>query len=206
MSGLLLVLLGIWAGLVPFVGPYFNYEFASDQTWLITWDRFWLCVLPAALVFFGGLLVLGSRNRASGGFGAWLALAGGIWFAVGPAVSMLWDSSLGPAAPIGGPIGSNGVRMLEYIGFFYGVGALATALAAFALGRFSVVGVRDLEYAGESPVAGQATGAYPADRPATTRGTADAPAAERTAAAPASTASREEPPPRSRFGRIFGRR
>jgi hypothetical protein len=148
LSGFLLILLGIWGGLVPFVGPYFNYEFANDEAWLITWDRFWLCVLPAAAIFLGGLLTLGSRNRASGAFGAWLALAGGIWFVVGPCVSMLWDSTLGPAAPIGQPIGSNGVQMLEYLGFFYGLGALATAFAAFALGRFSVVGVRDVEYAG----------------------------------------------------------
>jgi len=161
LSGLLLVFLGIWAGLIPFVGPYFNYEFASDETWLITWDRFWLCVLPAACLFLGGLMVLGSRHRVGGGFGAWLALAGGIWFVVGPATSMLWDSSLGPSAPIGAPLGSNGVQFLEYLGFFYGVGALGTALAAFALGRFSVVGVRDLEYATGAP-ATAAAGPAPA--------------------------------------------
>jgi hypothetical protein len=169
LSGLLLVLLGVWAGLIPFVGPYFNYEFASDETWLITWDRFWLCVLPAACIFLGGLLVLGSRHRVGGGFGAWLALAGGIWFAVGPATSMLWDSSLGPSAPIGAPVGSNGVQFLEYLGFFYGVGALGTALAAFALGRFSVVGVRDVEYATGTTAAATAPATAeerPGDRPA----------------------------------------
>jgi hypothetical protein len=147
VSGFLLVLLGIWAGLIPFVGPYFNYEFGSDNTWVLTWDRVWLDVVPAAALFFGGLILLGSRSRVSGVFGAWLALAGGIWFVVGPAMSQLWDSSLGPAAPGNLPIGSNGVQVLEYLGFFYGVGALGTALAAFALGRFSVVGVRDVEYA-----------------------------------------------------------
>ena len=83
----------------------------------------------------------------TGAFCCWVAIAGGVWFAVGPAASLLWDRALGPAAPIGLPVGSNGVRVLEYIGFFYGVGALGTALAAFALGRLSVVGVRDLEYA-----------------------------------------------------------
>src|SRR5919204_2003679 len=93
VSGFLLVLLGIWAGLIPFVGPYFNYEFGSDSTWVITWDRVWLEVVPAAALFFGGLILLGSRSRVGGIFGGWLALAGGVWFVVGPSFSMLWDSS-----------------------------------------------------------------------------------------------------------------
>lgn len=147
VSGLLLVLLGIWAGLIPFVGPYFNYEFSSDQSWVITWDRVWLDVLPAAALFLGGLILLASRHRVAGAVGAWLAIVGSAWFAGGPAASLLWDAGLGPASPIGPPVGSNGVHVLEYIGFFYGVAALGMALAAFALGRLSVVGVRDLEYA-----------------------------------------------------------
>ena len=150
VCGCLLIILGIWAGLIPFIGPYFNYEFDSDQAWVISWDRVWLNVLPAVALFGGGLMLLVSRRRISGALGGWLALAGGIWFAIGPAVSLLWDATLGPAAPIGPPIGSTGVRVLEYVGFFYGVGAVGTALAAFALGRFSVVGVRDLEYASPS--------------------------------------------------------
>jgi hypothetical protein len=30
LSGLLLVLLGIWGALIPFIGPYFHYAFTPD--------------------------------------------------------------------------------------------------------------------------------------------------------------------------------
>jgi hypothetical protein len=196
LSGFLLILLGIWAGLIPFVGPYFNYEFGSDQTWVITWDRVWLNVLPAAALFFGGLILLGSRSRISGAFGAWLAIAGGIWFAIGPAMSLLWDASLGPAAPVGLPIGSNGVQVLEYIGFFYGVAAVGTALAAFALGRLSIVGVRDVEYA---------TAGAPAQPAATTANTSAGRPAPRTGDGADGEEPAGQPPRRGRLRRLLSR-
>jgi hypothetical protein len=207
VSGFLLVLLGIWAGLIPFVGPYFNYEFGSDSTWVITWNRVWLEVLPAAALFFGGLILLGSRSRVGGIFGGWLALAGGVWFVVGPSFSMLWDSSLGPAAPGDLPIGSNGVQFLEYIGFFYGVGALGTALAAFALGRFSVVGVRDVEYAGAAAAAPPPTRRDSGDGQATAPAGAGAGPATRPAGeAPTGEATTTTPPARGgRLRRLFRR-
>jgi hypothetical protein len=151
ISGALLALLGIWGGLIPFVGPYFDYEFGSDETWLMTWDRFWLDVLPAAALLIGGLLLLASRRRPSAAFGALLALAGGIWYVIGPAMSLLWDDTLGPEGPIGSAIGSTGVQVLELLGYFYALGALATALAAFALGRLSLVAAGDIERARRAP-------------------------------------------------------
>ena len=33
MSGVLLALLGIWGGLIPFVGPDFNYAYTPDTAW-----------------------------------------------------------------------------------------------------------------------------------------------------------------------------
>ena len=161
ISGLLLALLGIWGGLIPFVGPYFGYEFGSDETWVMTWDRFWLDVLPGAVLLIGGLLLLATRRRVSAGLGAWLAAAGGIWYVIGPAMSLLWDDTLGPQAPIGSPLGSTDVQVLELLGYFYALGALATALAAFALGRLSLVAARDVER-----VRGGAAEAPPEDRAA----------------------------------------
>src|SRR5689334_3673117 len=35
-SGFLLVLLGLWGALIPFVGPYFNFAFTPDQAWVWT--------------------------------------------------------------------------------------------------------------------------------------------------------------------------
>ena len=38
-SGLLIVLLGIWGGLIPFVGPSFDYSFTPDASWHWTTGR-----------------------------------------------------------------------------------------------------------------------------------------------------------------------
>lgn len=142
VSGTLLVPLGIWGALIPFIGPYFNVAFGTDQAWVWSGNRFWLSVLPGIAVVLGGLLLAPSANRVTGGLGAWLALAGGVWFAIGPAMSQLWGAG-GPGAEIGQPLGGAAMRTLEQLVAFYGLGALITALAAFALGRLTVRSVKD---------------------------------------------------------------
>jgi hypothetical protein len=136
-SAFLLVLLGLWGAIIPFVGPYFGYTFGVNTPWFFTYDRLWLDVLPGIAVLVGGLILGPSANRASGGFGAWLALLGGIWFTVGPVLSQLWRVG-GLAAPIGAPAGPSLLHVLEQLGYFYGLGALVTALAGIALGRMSM--------------------------------------------------------------------
>lgn len=137
MTGFLLALLGIWGAIVPFVGPYFGYAFGVAAPWFFTYDRLWLDILPGIAVFLGGLILGPSANRASGGRGAWLALIGGIWFTIGPVISQLWHGG-GLGAPIGRPLGSNSLQVLEQLGYFSGLGVLIMALAAFALGRLTV--------------------------------------------------------------------
>src|ERR1700709_693701 len=48
VSGILLILLGAWGGLIPFVGPYFSYGYTPNVTW--HWDaaRFWYEALPGS--------------------------------------------------------------------------------------------------------------------------------------------------------------
>ena len=142
-TGLLLVLLGIWGGLVPFVGPYFGYAFTPDLTWHFTWGRLWVEILPAAATFLGGLMLIGSANRVTGHLGAWLAAAGGAWFVIGQQVSRLWTGGL----PAGGlPVSTSSLGYVaEWIGFFTGLGVVITFLAAGALGRMSVISVRDVQ-------------------------------------------------------------
>ncbi|MGI8665838.1 MAG: hypothetical protein ACR2N4_07395 [Jatrophihabitans sp.] len=143
VSGLLLVVLGAWGALVPFIGPYFDYSYYSDQTWVWTAARFWLEVLPGAATALGGLLVLVSKNRLSGSVGGWLAAAGGAWFVVGLSLDSLWH-----LGDIGAPLSTrDSGRTLAQLGYFYGLGAVILFLAAFALGRLAVVGVRDLRAA-----------------------------------------------------------
>lgn len=133
-SGLLIMLLGIWGGLIPFVGPYFNYSFGTNSTWHYTTDRLWLCIVPGAVALLGGLLLVRAATRSAGIFGGWLAMLAGAWFAVGPAVSLTWEHG---NTPIGAPLFGSTRQMLELLGYFYGLGALLIALAAFAVGRFT---------------------------------------------------------------------
>ncbi len=143
LSGILLVLLGIWGAAIPFIGPAFSFAFTPDKAWTWTAARGWLEVLPGAVTLLGGLILLASANRLTASFGAWLGVAGGAWFVVGPQLAGL----LHIGSP-GTPAATNtGLRALESLAFFYALGALIIFFAAVALGRLSVLSVRDVRFA-----------------------------------------------------------
>jgi hypothetical protein len=133
-SGALIALLGIWGALIPFVGPYFDYSFGINSTWHYTIDRLWLDILPGAAALLAGLILLTARTRATAALGGWIAIIAGAWFAIGPAVSLTWESTQGPIGP---PLYGSTRQMLELLGYFYLLGALIVALGAFALGRLA---------------------------------------------------------------------
>jgi hypothetical protein len=166
VSGVLLVLLGAWGGLVPFVGPYFRFAYTPDKAWAYTSGRLWLSVVPGAAALLGGLLVIIASHRAVGCVGAFVAALGGAWFIVGTAVIglVVKNGSITPGVPLAGPLGplsSTSRVLLEGLGFFAGTGALILFFGALGLGRFSVVGVRDAALA-EELLAAVPTDAYPA--------------------------------------------
>lgn len=147
-SGFLLILLGAWGALIPFTGPYLDFAFGSDQEWTWTAARGWLEVLPGAATVIGGLLLLGSRNRATAMLGGWLTVLAGAWFIVGRALA-------GPLGigDVGAPVAfTENKRTVLELAYFSGLGALIVFLGAVALGRLSVRSVRDVAYA-ERPVA-----------------------------------------------------
>jgi hypothetical protein len=148
VSGVLMILLGAWGGLVPFVGPYFHYAYTPDKAWAYTSGRLYLSVVPGAAAVVGGLLVVLATHRAVGVLGAILGALGGAWFIVGvPVIPLVVKNhSISPGIPQAGAVGALSpatTQFLETIGFFTGTGVLIVFLAALALGRFSVVSVRD---------------------------------------------------------------
>mgnify|MGYP001008360138 CR=1 FL=1 len=148
LSGFLLILLGAWGALAPFVGPDLNFAMTPDEPWLWTDARGWLQVLPGVVAAIGGLLLLVSRNRATAMLGGWLAVAGGAWFVVGRVLA--GPLGLGDA---GAPVAATDTKAAAVeLAFFSGLGALIVLLAALALGRISVRSVRDVEYF-DAPVA-----------------------------------------------------
>jgi hypothetical protein len=179
LSGVLLVLLGIWGALIPFVGPYFHYAYTPDRTWDATSGRLWLEVLPGVVTLAGGVVVLLSRFRPAVVLGAWLAALAGAWFAVGNLVAGRWA----PLPRVGAPVGGATRAVLEQIGFFTGLGVVIVFVAALALGRFTVVAARDAAAAAAAAGDGAAASTAP-DAPV---GAAPGAAAEGAAASAART-------------------
>jgi hypothetical protein len=140
MSGVLLVLLGIWGGLIPLVGPYVHYAYTPNHTWTITSGRVWLEFLPAAGTFIGGLILVASTLRPMALLGACIAAVSGAWFAVGSALAPLWTHNLHAQ---GFPIGGHLAKAMEQIGFFPGLGVAIVGISAVGIGRLSLVSVRD---------------------------------------------------------------
>lgn len=151
LCGLLLILLGAWGALVPFIGPYFKFAFTPDHAWTYNSGRLYLSIVPGAAAVVGGLLAAATRNRPVGMFGGLLAAAGGAWFIVGqPVVAILLKR---PSIIAGTPVTHDGAaaagsvttwQFLEMLGFFTAVGILIVFLGALAAGRFSMASARDL--------------------------------------------------------------
>ena len=144
-SGFLLVLLGLWGALIPFIGPYFHYAYTPDTAWTYTTARLWLEVLPGAAVFLGGVLLIIATGRHVALFGAILAAAAGAWFTLGTILSPLWNNhvTLG-----GSPVSSTQfMRIMEQLGFYSALGLVIVFIAAAAFGRILSVdsGIRTVE-------------------------------------------------------------
>jgi hypothetical protein len=120
IAGLVLIPLGAWVALSPFVVGSWDGEFH--------FGRFLLAVLPGSAAALGGLVMLVGRRPFVLAGGA-VAVAAGAWLMIGPAVYALFGSNeLGS-----GPNGES-IRMLQWVGFFFGAGAFTTLLATYALG------------------------------------------------------------------------
>jgi hypothetical protein len=190
-SGFLLILLGLWGALIPFVGPYFHYAYTPDTAWTYSTARLWLEILPGAAVVLGGFLLMIATGRHIALFGALLAAAAGGWFALGTVLSPLWNNHV----TMGGSPASatQYMRIMEQLGFFTALGLVIVFIAAAALGRIASVtsGIRTIEPVTETGPAETA----PFDTvPANTVPTRTVPASS----APASAGSADPLPIRTR--------
>jgi hypothetical protein len=131
-SGLIILILGVWGALIPFVGPYFNFSYSPDKTWHWSTGRLWLDVLPGVVAAIAGFMLMGAGRRGSAGVAAWLALCAGVWFVCGPTVSQLWNHGV---PQTGVPLHARFTRVLEQLAFYQGIGVAIAALAGAALGR-----------------------------------------------------------------------
>jgi len=145
VCGVLLILLGLWGGLAPFVGPYFHFGFTPDKAWAYNSGRLYYSIIPGAAALVGGVLVTATRYRAVGVIGSVLGVLGGAWFVVGAGFVI---SVLKRTISLGDPIvpaGAQPIRTyLEGISMFAGLGVLILVAGAVAIGRFSMVAAQDV--------------------------------------------------------------
>lgn len=146
-TGLLLILLGAWGALIPFIGPNINWAYTVDPAWTWTAAKGWLEVFPGVAAAVGGLLLLVSGNRATAMFGGWLAVLAGAWFVVGRAFA----STLA-IGDVGQPVASTDLkRALLEVTYFTGLGALIVFLGGAVLARVAVRHARDVVVAEPAP-------------------------------------------------------
>ena len=146
-TGLLLILLGAWGALIPFIGPNINWAYTVDPAWTWTAAKGWLEVFPGVAAAVGGLLLLVSGNRATAMFGGWLAVFAGVWFVVGRAFA----STLA-IGDVGQPVASTDLkRALLEVTYFTGLGALIVFLGGAVLARVAVRHARDVVVAEPAP-------------------------------------------------------
>jgi hypothetical protein len=144
----LLILLGLWAGLSPFAGPYIHFGYTPDKAWAYNSGRLYLSIVPGAVALIGGLLAVATRNRGVGVIGGVLGVLGGAWLVVGGQVVtiVLKQTSILPGSPI--IWGTSAERTyLETLALFTGIGCLLIFVGALTAGRFSLIGAQDVQAA-----------------------------------------------------------
>jgi hypothetical protein len=136
--GFLLVALGVWGAVVPFVGPEFDYPFPAGSdvgSWEWSETAWQLSLLPGVAAAYGGLILLGLLGtvRVAPALGGLVALAAGAWFVVGDEFSRLWTTP----PPEG--TGSDWIVIATNLGYHEGLGLAIVTLSAFALGLLALL-------------------------------------------------------------------
>jgi len=146
ICGVLLILLGVWGGLGPFVSPYFHFGYTPDKTWYYSTGRLYFSIIPGAAARHGGRLVVATTQSGGRIFGGLLS---GAWFVTGTNFvadvlhrSVPFGVQIVPASLSGQALVLRGY--LELVALFTGVGLLLLFAGALAMGRFSMIGARDL--------------------------------------------------------------
>lgn len=79
----IIVALGAFGFILPFVGPLFNFGMGPDPAFAVTSRRVVRHVIPGIPVILGGLMLM-SASRQTRIWGGVLAVLGGAWLGVGP--------------------------------------------------------------------------------------------------------------------------
>jgi hypothetical protein len=158
-AGVVAVLVSAWGGIVPFVGPLFNFSGDGSGSWHWNLAHAVLAVVPGAVGVLLGLFVIAESRGVTVGKGRLsLATAGtllmicGAWFAIG---FLAWPVLANTGTYFSA---SSHLRLLSYeVGYAIGVGLVLVVCGAFVDGWAS----RHQPKAGvaaDMPAAGGVTG------------------------------------------------
>lgn len=135
LLGLLIVLIGGWGGIIPYIGPRFGYRANGPASFHWTTVHTLLYLLPGAVAVGWGLVILLILAVGGRGLGFVKAIAAmgviacGAWFVLGPEVWPIFSSAVvfAPADPL--------VRFVNQVGYNFGPGLLLTILGTIVLAR-----------------------------------------------------------------------
>jgi hypothetical protein len=134
--GIVSVLLGLWGGVIPFIGPTFGFSADGSRGWNASSAHLLLAVLPGAVAFLAGVIMVSTAPRAVSGGGrgslvmaGFLALLAGGWFVIGPLARPVLSSAGNYF------VGAGALRELAFqVGYALGPGLLIALTGGFALG------------------------------------------------------------------------
>ncbi len=161
VTGVLIAALGLWAAVVPLVGPYLGYDPTVAGPSSTSSVALWTMVMPGAALVMCGAILVATDRRVHGAAAAVVAVLAGAWLAVGPAV---WSTVSSGSAAREGP------ATADQLGMSAGLGAAAVLLAGITLVRLRVRTTRAVDegVGTQSPGSGDAVGGAPPPDPSTT--------------------------------------
>jgi hypothetical protein len=137
LLAVMIALVGVWSGIVPYVGGLFGFGLGDAPAWHWTVQRALLDLVPGGAALLAALLLLGMLPALAMGTGRLVAvlalvlvMLAGSWLVLGPSAYL----AIAPGSGVPAPHGSPGWVFIQLVGYHYGPGLVLVAFGAGALG------------------------------------------------------------------------
>lgn len=154
--GLFALVVGAWAGIVPFVGPIFGFNATHSSAWHWSLPHALVWLIPGGVAVIYALTLMSRAPRMREGLGrfgtAWAGLVivvCGAWLVVGPAAWPVLEGvrAIRKASPLH--------ELVYWIGYSMGPGLLLALLGGIAVGTAIANKQVATELATEAPLVGE---------------------------------------------------
>jgi hypothetical protein len=134
--GFLTLLMGAWAGIVPYIGNLIGFSADGRRAWVWSFQHTMLWLIPGAVAVLMGLLMMGTSPRARAGmsrigpmWAGFIVAVCGAWLVIGPLAWPVLRSNahvFRAASPFR--------ELLYQIGYSFGPGLLLALFGGTAIG------------------------------------------------------------------------